>query len=112
MTTITVPAWFSELILYALCTGLLLGLEHEIFWPGKNVKNPLPVWATQIIGVTTLWVGFAAFFVIELGTWGPPRILAVFIVLGGLFPLSLRLWRYLKEKFHLLRFLEKQQGGS
>lgn len=64
MTTISIPSWFSDLLLYALCTGLLLGLEHEIFWPGKNVANPLPVWATQIMGVATLWIGFTAFFVL------------------------------------------------
>lgn len=112
MTTISIPPWFSDLILFALCTGLLLGLEHEISWPGKNVEKELPVWLTQIIGVATLWIGFTAFFVLTLHTWGPPLILAVFVFFGGLFPLSLRLWRFLKEKFHLLKFLEKRQGDA
>lgn len=109
-TVVILPSWFSSLLVYALCTGLLLGLEHEFFWPGKNVKNYLPVWATQILGTATLWVGATAFFVLELHTWGPPLIFAVFIVFGGIFPLSLRFWRWNKGKFHKLAFLEQQEA--
>lgn len=110
MTTVVIPDWFPYLILYALCTGLLLGLEHEAFWPGKNVTNPLPVWATQIMGTATLWVGSTAFFVIELHTWAPPLIFAVFIAFGGLFPLTLRFWRWIKAKFHKLNYLEGKEA--
>lgn len=107
MTTISIPAWISyHLLLYALCTGLALGLLHEVFWPGKNVTRPLPVWGTQIVGVAVIWIGFTAFCVFELDSWTPPAILAVFIVFGGMFPLLMRAFRWLSEKLHKLRFLE------
>lgn len=104
MTTIVLPDWLPWLFLCALCVGLALGLIHLAFWPGQVTRYALPVWATQIIGVAAIWIGFYLFYRFAIGDALPAGILAVFVAFAGAVPLLLRFLRWVARLIHFERF--------
>ena len=89
-TVVVLPSWLPWLFVCAVAVGTALGMIHMVAWPGQLRREALPIWATQIIGTSAIWIGLTVFWVLTFGDWLAPFVLAVFIAFAGLIPLTLR----------------------
>lgn len=109
--TLTIPSWLPLLLICAIAVGASLGMIHMVAWPGQLRRKALPIWATQIIGTSAIWIGLTVFWVLTFGDWLAPFVLSVFVAFAGLIPITLRALRHFAEMREVAALAAKESNG-